>query len=196
MGRGGARPPLLPPQSEAVTQGEAPKWWTGWRASPCPTPGPLPLPLPAVLVPPGTVARPPGDGRVSGACRFSNTAAKAPTLTPSAADTRTQGIGSGQGWLTATSSISNSFKEATIHFPTLRSFSQLRGCSPSHLSPWLVSQMPRPTARETFVRVTQCFPPNPHRCPVPNRVKSTSSQGPMLPSVTWPSSPLEGCSHH
>ena len=101
--------------------GEALEWWTGWRASPCPTPDLRTLP--AVLVPPGTVARRPGDCWVSGACRFSNTAAKVPTLTPPAADTTAQGISSGQGWLTATSSISNSFKEATIHFPTQSSFS-------------------------------------------------------------------------
>ena len=57
--------------------GEALEWWTGWRASPCPTPDLRTLP--AVLVPPGTVARRPGDCWVSGACRFSNTAAKVPT---------------------------------------------------------------------------------------------------------------------
>lgn len=130
-------------------------------------------------------------------CRFSNTAAKAPKLTPPAVDTRARGIGSGQGWLTAASNISNSFKEATIHFPTQRPFSQLKGCSPSHLLPWLVSQMLHPTARETFVRISQTvFPSKPSQMPC-----SKQGEVHVLPRSNVSlrdlvHSPLEGCSHH
>ena len=164
----------------------------GAGGQPLPIPGPTSSPSPAVLAPQET-RRQLGEWCV----QVFKHSCQGSTLTPPAVDTRARGIGSGQGWLTAASNISNSFKEATIHFPTQRPFSQLRGCSPSHLSPWLVSQMPHPTVRETFVKVSQTvFPSKPSQMPC-----SKQGEVHVLPRSNVSlrdlvQSPLEGCSHH
>ena len=164
----------------------------GVGGQPLPIPGPTSSPSPAVLAPQET-RRQLGEWCV----QVFKHSCQGSTLTPPAVDTRARGIGSGQGWLTAASNISNSFKEATIHFPTQRPFSQLRGCSPSHLSPWLVSQMPHPTVRETFVKVSQTVfasTPSQMPCSKQGEVHVLPRSNVSLRDLVL--SPLEGCSHH